>query len=124
MLTSASVTAQIPAADIARASVGEPPVLAPAPHDLCELVTEACAWAESAVAEKGLVLVREADQLVGHAHPLLSKDKRARVLALFRRLEERLAHVDDLAQLGAAFDGDRDRQVPHVVRKELENRHA
>jgi signal transduction histidine kinase len=46
-------------ADIARASMGETPVLAPAPHDLCEVVSEACAWAESAAAEKGLVLVHD-----------------------------------------------------------------
>jgi signal transduction histidine kinase len=63
-------------ADIARASVGEPPVLAPTPHDLCEVVTEACAWAESAVAEKGLVLVRDDAQpsvsVVSDADALLS----------------------------------------------------
>jgi signal transduction histidine kinase len=44
-------------ADIARASVGEPPELVYAPHDLCEMVSEACRWAEAAVAEKGLTLV-------------------------------------------------------------------
>jgi signal transduction histidine kinase len=46
-------------ADIARASVGEPPELVYAPLDLCEIVNEACDWAESAVVEKGLTLVRE-----------------------------------------------------------------
>jgi signal transduction histidine kinase len=63
-------------ADIARASVGEPPVLARTPHDLCELVTEACAWAEAAAAEKGLVLVRDDDLpsiiVEGDADALLS----------------------------------------------------
>ena len=48
-------------ADIARASAGEPPVLAHTPHDLCEVVAEACAWAESAAAEKGLALVRDGE---------------------------------------------------------------
>jgi signal transduction histidine kinase len=56
--------------------VGEPPVLSPAPHDLWDVVTEACAWAESAVAEKGLVLVRgdarPAVSVVGDADALLS----------------------------------------------------
>lgn len=46
-------------ADIARASLGEPPELVYAPHDLCEMVSEACRWAEATVAEKGLTLVRE-----------------------------------------------------------------
>jgi signal transduction histidine kinase len=46
-------------ADIARASVGEPPELVYAPQDLCEVVSEACRWAEATVAEKGLTLVRE-----------------------------------------------------------------
>ena len=46
-------------ADIARASVGEPPELVYASHDLCEMVTEACRWAEATVAEKGLTLIRE-----------------------------------------------------------------
>jgi signal transduction histidine kinase len=63
-------------ADIARASVGEPPVLTPAPHDLCEVVAEACAWAEAAAAEKGLTLVRDntlpSVPVVGDADALLS----------------------------------------------------
>jgi signal transduction histidine kinase len=63
-------------ADIARASVGEPPVLTPAPHDLCEVVSEACAWAESAAAEKGLVLARDnilpSVSVIGDADALLS----------------------------------------------------
>jgi signal transduction histidine kinase len=63
-------------ADIARASVGEPPVLTPAPHDLCEVVHEACAWAESAAAEKGLVLACDnappSVPVVGDADALLS----------------------------------------------------
>jgi signal transduction histidine kinase len=63
-------------ADIARASVGEPPVLTLAPHDLCEVVSEACAWAESAAAEKGLVLVCDdvlpAVPIIGDADALLS----------------------------------------------------
>src|ERR671913_552302 len=46
-------------ADIARASVGEPPVLAPAPHDLCEVISEACVWAEASATEKGLVLAHD-----------------------------------------------------------------
>jgi signal transduction histidine kinase len=63
-------------ADIARASVGEPPVLTLVPHDLCEVVGEACAWAESAAAEKGLALVRDnvlpSISVVGDADALLS----------------------------------------------------
>jgi signal transduction histidine kinase len=63
-------------ADIARASVGEPPVLTPAPHDLCEVVAEACAWAEAAAAEKGLTLVRDntlpSVPVIGDADALLS----------------------------------------------------
>jgi signal transduction histidine kinase/ribosome-binding protein aMBF1 (putative translation factor) len=63
-------------ADIARASMGEPPVLNHAPHDLCQVVVEACAWAEAAAAEKGLVLVRESAlpsvPVVGDADALLS----------------------------------------------------
>src|SRR4051812_11284520 len=63
-------------ADIARASVGEPPVLNPTPHDLCEVVSEACAWAEAAAGEKGLVLTRDNDlpsvPVVGDADALLS----------------------------------------------------
>jgi signal transduction histidine kinase len=63
-------------ADIARASLGEPPVLTYAPHDLCEVVAEACAWAEGAVAEKGLTLVRDNEvpsaPIVGDADALLS----------------------------------------------------
>jgi signal transduction histidine kinase len=63
-------------ADIARASVGEPPVLAPVPLDLCEVVSEACAWADSAAAEKGLVLAREdalsSISVIGDADALLS----------------------------------------------------
>jgi two-component system OmpR family sensor kinase len=63
-------------ADIARASAGEPPVLNPAQHDLCEVVSEACLWAEAAAAEKGLVVIRD-DALptvpvVGDADALLS----------------------------------------------------
>src|SRR5215213_6197663 len=46
-------------ADIARASVGEPPVLNFAPLDLCRVAADACAWGESAAAEKGLVLVHD-----------------------------------------------------------------
>jgi signal transduction histidine kinase len=46
-------------ADIARASVGEPPELVYAAHDLCEMVSEACRWAEATAEEKGLTLVRE-----------------------------------------------------------------
>jgi signal transduction histidine kinase len=46
-------------ADIARASLGEPPELVCAPHDLCEMAGEACSWAEPAVADKGLTLVCE-----------------------------------------------------------------
>jgi signal transduction histidine kinase len=63
-------------ADIARASVGEPPALTHQPHDLCEVVEEACAWAEAAAAEKGLALVRDNAQpslpIVGDADALLS----------------------------------------------------
>lgn len=62
-------------ADIARASVGEPPELVYAPLDLCEIVNEACDWAESAVVEKGLTLVREdtaSAPTVGDADALLS----------------------------------------------------
>jgi signal transduction histidine kinase len=47
-------------ADIARASMGDPPELIHAPHDLSEVVAEACAWAEGAAAEKGLTLVANA----------------------------------------------------------------
>jgi signal transduction histidine kinase len=63
-------------ADIARASLGEPPVLMHTPHDLCEVVAEACAWAEGAAAEKGLTLVREHEMptvpIIGDADALLS----------------------------------------------------
>ena len=63
-------------ADIARASMGEPPVLTHAPHDLCEVVAEACAWAEAAAAEKGLTLVRDnalpSAPIIGDADALLS----------------------------------------------------
>src|SRR5215213_7774637 len=63
-------------ADIARASMGEPPVLNFAPLDLCRVAADACAWGESAVAEKGLVLVCEDEQpavsVVGDADALLS----------------------------------------------------
>jgi signal transduction histidine kinase len=63
-------------ADIARASVGEPPELTHAPHDLCEVVAEACAWAEAAAAEKGLTLVRDnalpSVPIVGDPDALLS----------------------------------------------------
>jgi signal transduction histidine kinase len=63
-------------ADIARASVGEPPVLNPAPHDLCEVISEACVWAEASAAEKGLVLARDNDlpsiPVVADADALLS----------------------------------------------------
>jgi signal transduction histidine kinase len=63
-------------ADIARASVGESPVLTPAPHDLGELVGEACVWAEAAAAEKGLVLARDNDlpsiPVIADADALLS----------------------------------------------------
>jgi signal transduction histidine kinase len=56
--------------------VGEPPVLTLVPHDLCEVVGEACAWAESAAAEKGLALVRDnvlpSISVVGDADALLS----------------------------------------------------
>jgi signal transduction histidine kinase len=51
-------------------------VLTPAPHDLCEVVSEACAWAESAAAEKGLVLARDnilpSVSVIGDADALLS----------------------------------------------------
>ncbi len=63
-------------ADIARASMGDPPVLNHVPHDLCQVVIEACAWAEAAAAEKGLVLVRDnaltSVPVVGDADALLS----------------------------------------------------
>ena len=63
-------------ADIARASMGEPPELIHAPHDLSEVVTEACAWAEGAVTEKGLALVCDdalpSVPIVGDADALLS----------------------------------------------------
>jgi two-component system OmpR family sensor kinase len=51
-------------------------VLTPAPHDLCEVVGEACVWAESAAAEKGLALachnVLPSVSVVGDADALLS----------------------------------------------------
>ena len=63
-------------ADIARASMGEPPELVHAQHDLCGVVAEACAWAEAAAAEKGLTLVRDdalpSVPVVGDADALLS----------------------------------------------------
>ena len=46
-------------ADIARASIGEPPTLSRESMDVCAVVAEACAWAESAAAEKGLELIRD-----------------------------------------------------------------
>jgi signal transduction histidine kinase len=46
-------------ADIARASTGQPPELIHAPLDLCEVLAEACVWAEGAAVEKGLTLVRD-----------------------------------------------------------------
>lgn len=63
-------------ADIARASLGEPPELVYAPLDLCETVGEASRWAEAAATEKGLRLVHEDTQtpapIVGDADALLS----------------------------------------------------
>jgi signal transduction histidine kinase len=63
-------------ADIARASMGDPPELIHAPHDLSEVVAEACAWAEGAAAEKGLTLVCDdalpSVPIVGDADALLS----------------------------------------------------
>lgn len=63
-------------ADIARASVGEPPELVYASHDLSEVVSAACSWADAAVREKGLTLVREDTSssipIVGDADALLS----------------------------------------------------
>lgn len=63
-------------ADVARASLGEPPELVYAPLDLCVLVSEASRWAEAAATEKGLTLVH-ADApspvpIVGDADALLS----------------------------------------------------
>jgi signal transduction histidine kinase len=63
-------------ADIARASMGKPPELTHVPLDVCEVVAEACAWAEAAAAEKGLTLVRDnalpSVLIVGDADALLS----------------------------------------------------
>jgi len=63
-------------ADIARASRGEPPELTLVRHDLCEVVAEACVWAEAAVAEKGLTLVCDnalpSIPIIGDADALLS----------------------------------------------------
>jgi signal transduction histidine kinase len=56
--------------------MGEPPELTLVRHDLCEAVSEACAWAEAAVAEKGLTLVCDnaapSIPIVGDADALLS----------------------------------------------------
>lgn len=46
-------------ANLARATQDGPPPLAPAPHDLCRLLTDACAWVEPATVEKGIDLVWE-----------------------------------------------------------------
>jgi signal transduction histidine kinase len=63
-------------ADIARASIGEPPSLNLEVQDLSLIVDEACAWAEAATAEKGLALVRDDESpsisLVADADALLS----------------------------------------------------
>ncbi len=63
-------------ADIARAGAGEPPMLSLAQYDLCDLVGDACTWAEAAAAEKGLVLIRDnasdSVPIVGDADALLS----------------------------------------------------
>lgn len=62
-------------ADIARASLGEPPELVYAPLDLCETVSEACRWAEAAAIERGLRLLHEDTRtpvpIVGDADALL-----------------------------------------------------
>lgn len=47
-------------ANLARATQDGPPPLAPAPHDLCKLLSEACVWVEPATAEKGIALVWDA----------------------------------------------------------------
>jgi signal transduction histidine kinase len=46
-------------ADLVEASRGTAPELRFGPLDLCEVVTQACAWAESAAAEKSVTLVVE-----------------------------------------------------------------
>ncbi len=45
-------------ANLARATQDGPPPLAPAPHDLCLLLADACTWVEPAAAEKGIAVVR------------------------------------------------------------------
>jgi signal transduction histidine kinase len=51
-------------------------VLTHAPRDLCDVVAEACGWAEGAAAEKGLTLVRDNEMasipIVADADALLS----------------------------------------------------
>jgi len=63
-------------ADIARASLGEEPTLTRARHDVCQLVNDACVWAESSATEKSLTLVRDdacpAIPIVADADALLS----------------------------------------------------
>ena len=68
----------------------------------------------------GFIVLCEIDQFVAHLRPFAHEGGRSHLLAALHRLTQRLAHIDDLADPPAAFQRDRDAQVPDIVREIFE----
>ena len=67
-----------------------------------------------------LILCRKFEQFLAHSGPLLHELRSAGISAAISRILDRLAHIDDFADLASALHRDGDREVPDVIREVFE----